>query len=64
MYDLDAHSLNIPTDSLVCDLCDNKFENKRDLVRHKNEEHQQKGETKRTNCFQCMFCEEFLEKKK
>jgi hypothetical protein len=34
------------------------------LARHKNEEHQQKSETKKTNCFQCKFCEDSFDSKR
>ena len=64
MNNLEAYSWDIHDDSIVCDFCDNIFKNQRDLVRHKIEEHQQKGETKRTNCIQCMYRKEFLERKK
>ena len=61
MYDLDAHTWD---DSIACDLCDNTYENKCDLMRHIKEEHTQKGETKQKYGLQCKFCEECFESKR
>ena len=50
MYDLDAHTWDVHDDSIACNLCDNTFENKRDLNRHKQEEHTKKSEAEQNNC--------------
>ena len=44
MYVLDAHTWEMHDDSIKCNLCDNTFENKRDLMIHKKEDHTEKIE--------------------
>ena len=42
LYDLDAHTWDIHDESIDCNFCENTFENKRDLMKHKKEDHTQK----------------------
>ena len=39
MYDLDAHTWDVHDESISCNFCENTFEDKRDLMKHKKEEH-------------------------
>ena len=65
---LDAHTWEIHDESIACNFCENMFENKRDLMKHKKEEHTEKVDI----CWQylggkCEFEEEkcwFLHKDK
>ena len=44
MYVLDAHTLEIHDDSIMCNLCDDTFEKKKDLMIDKKEDHTEKVE--------------------
>ena len=61
IYDLDAHTWDVNDNSIEDDFCENTFENERDLMRHKKEEHckdpplQQENKDDQSYFLSCQF---------